>query len=364
MTPEVRALGQIWRARLGRLLPGGSSGDENGDADIQQRLEELLLGGSRRYSRAQLIEQASVDADLTKRIWRSLGFAEVGDDEVVFTDGDRQALRTWEDLRADGLVPAQIEDSVARSVGQAMSGLADWQVETIYQLVDHGHDEIDERELMEIAARILPLMRQMQSYIWRRQLAAAAGRLLTGHPHNSQTRSLVVGFADMVDFTKASHQLSLAGLAELIEQFHRTSNEVVASCRGRVVKTVGDEVLFTTSEAPDGAEIALALLEQLAATPGLPELRIGLAVGPVVTRFGDVYGEPVNIAARLTSHARPGRTLVDRNLAAALEDDDRFTLRGRRPLAVRGYRHLLPWELSRSKRRSTPGSSPGDPDRA
>jgi adenylate cyclase len=73
-----------------------------------------------------------------------------------------------------------------------------------------------------------------------------------------------------------------------------------------------------------------------------------LAVGDVVTRFGDVYGEAVNIAARLTTHARPGRILVDRNLAAALEHDSRFELRTRRPLAVRGYRHLQQWELARS----------------
>jgi adenylate cyclase len=126
------------------------------------------------------------------------------------------------------------------------------------------------------------------------------------------------------------------------------ATDVVATCRGRVVKTVGDEVLFVADAAPDCVEIALQLVERLAAAPSLPELRIGLAVGEVVTRFGDVYGEAVNIAARLTAHARPDRILVDRNLAAALEHDPRFRLHSRRPLAVRGYRHLQQWELTRA----------------
>ncbi|MGH8967208.1 MAG: adenylate/guanylate cyclase domain-containing protein, partial [Actinomycetes bacterium] len=61
-----------------------------------------------------------------------------------------------------------------------------------------------------------------------------------------------------------------------------------------------------------------------------------------------VYGEVVNIAARLTAHARPGSVLADRELADALSDDPRFALRPLRSVAVRGYRHLHPWLLERS----------------
>ena len=77
-------------------------------------------------------------------------------------------------------------------------------------------------------------------------------------------------------------------------------------------------------------------------------MRIGLAAGPVVLRFGDVYGSTVNIASRLTSLARPGSVLVDRVMAEQLGDDERFALRSKRPESVRGYHHLHQWRLRRA----------------
>ena len=344
--------------RLGRLFAPREEADEPVRRDSQyRRVEELIMGGPRRYTRAQLVAESGMDRELAVRLWRSLGFAEVGDDEVVFTSSDRAALRQLEQLRKAGLVPADVEDAVARSVGQAMAGLADWQVEMLYQLVDYGHSVdqggLGEQEMAEIAERVIPLLEYTQDYVWRRHLAAAAVRLLAAAPEESDTRTVTVGFADLVGFTRASRRLGPTELTALLEDFHALATDVVATCGGRVVKTVGDEVLFSVDEPIDGAEIALRLIERLDVSPSplttSPRLRVGVANGEVVTRFGDVYGEAVNIAARLTANARPGRVLVDRNLAAALDGDDRFRLDSRRPLAVRGYRHLQQWELRRTE---------------
>ena len=81
---------------------------------------------------------------------------------------------------------------------------------------------------------------------------------------------------------------------------------------------VGDEVLFVTGQPADAAEIALRLTSPDRDRRGLPALRVGMAAGRVLTRFGDVYGPVVNLAARLTSLARPGTALVGAELAAAL----------------------------------------------
>ena len=86
--------------------------------------------------------------------------------------------------------------------------------------------------------------------------------------------------------------------------------------------------------AAAAAEIALQLQEAGAADPGMPPLRVGVAAGPVVSRLGDVYGTTVNIASRLTSICRPGWVLVDRVMAEQLRDDDRFSLKSRRPESV------------------------------
>ena len=335
-----------WLTRLARLFDVARG--ETDDDVPHGRVEELILGGPRRYTLDELLAKTAMDPELAARLWRSMGFAEVASDEVVFTDGDRDALSQLEKLRAAEIVPADIQEAVTRTVGQAMAGLADWQVEMLYQLLDSGPAEVDEGQILDLGSRVLPLLQKMQNYVWRRHLAAAAGRLLTTLPEESENRTLVVGFADMVGFTRTTRRLTPLELTTLIDRFQSVATDVVGSQHGRVVKTVGDEVLFVTEQPEDGAEIALQLVERLDDEETLPELRIGLAVGPVVTRFGDVYGEVVNIASRLTTHARPGRILIDRNLASVLEHDDRYRIRHRRPLSVRGYRHLQPFGLTRS----------------
>jgi adenylate cyclase len=106
--------------------------------------------------------------------------------------------------------------------------------------------------------------------------------------------------------------------------------------------------MFAADDPAGGADIALTLLERVAAVGELPDLRIGLAYGSVLTRLGDIYGEPVNLASRLTSIARPGSVLVDRELGGALEGDARWRLRRTPPRPVRGYALLQGIRLRRA----------------
>ncbi len=113
------------------------------------------------------------------------GFAEIDGDTALFTDGDRDALRLLEQLRAAGLVPSDIQEAVTRTVGQAMAGLADWQIEMLYQFLDAGSAEVDEGQIINLGSRVLPLLEKMQTYVWRRHLAAAPGggrRSAAHHP--------------------------------------------------------------------------------------------------------------------------------------------------------------------------------------
>lgn len=336
-----------WLTRLARAFAG-----EDGTGVGQPSVEELLLGGPRRYTRAELIAESSVDRELVVRLWRSMGFADVDDDEVFFTEGDREALERFERLRAEGVLPTRTQESIARAVGQAMVGLADWQVEVLAELVCAGMADVNEDQVPATAARILPLIEQMQNYVWRRHLAALAGRLLPPLGEHSETRELVVGFADMVEFTRITRRISPSELTDLIDRFQAVTAEVVTGRHGRVVKHVGDEVMYTAEQPQTGADIAIELMERIAAVDGLPKLRIGIAAGPIVSRFGDVYGEAVNVAARLTAHGKPGRILVDRGVAEALGANDGYRLKGRRLLKVHGYRRLQAWRLIRAAPRA------------
>ena len=154
-------------------------------------------------------------------------------------------------------------------------------------------------------------------------------------------------------------------LGAMIEDFESIASEVIARHRGRVVKTVGDGILFTTAAAVDAVEIGLRLPEVWDAEER-PPLRVGAAYGAVLTRLGDVYSPVVNLASRLTSLARPGTVLVDRELAERLRGLPEYRVRPLRRVSVRGYDHLQPWLVrrrhgatdGRARLRRTPGDWP------
>jgi adenylate cyclase len=310
---------------------------------VQREFEESLLGGPRRYTRLQVAEAAQVSPDRTHRLWTAMGFASVGDDQAVFTDGDIEALRVWKVLLETGAFDPGSEVAAARTIGQAVSRLAEWQVQEVMARVREANGTED--DVAKLASVLLPVIEGLQSYVWRRHLAAAAGRLLSESPAEMSTQVMAVGFADIVGFTSTTRHANIEELSALLEGFEENAAELIAEFHGRVVKTVGDEVLFVADTARDAARIAVRLADPNRTDDGLPTLRVGLAMGPVLSRFGDVYGSVVNVAARLTALARPGTILVDRTIAAQLEENTEFRLRARRPTAVRGFSRLRSWSL-------------------
>ncbi|HZZ51706.1 MAG TPA: adenylate/guanylate cyclase domain-containing protein, partial [Pseudonocardia sp.] len=133
--------------------------------------------------------------------------------------------------------------------------------------------------------------------------------------------------------------------AEFIETFESTSSLVVTDHGGRVVKTIGDEIMFVVADVEAAAEIALTLARRPSDLDGRPELHVGLAYGPVLRHLGDVYGTVVNLASRLASLARPGTVLVDRTMATSLTDTPRYSTRPLRQVTLRGFPRLQPWLL-------------------
>ncbi|MBO0840820.1 MAG: adenylate/guanylate cyclase domain-containing protein [Sciscionella sp.] len=308
-------------------------------------MERALLGGERKYTRHEVAQLAGADVDMARRLWVALGFATVGDDDVVFTDGDVDALRVWTALHELGAIPDDQATSAARAVGQALGGLASWQVtEIVGRFAELGAGPAD---AAAIAEALIPALQRLQNYAWRRHLAASAGRAFIAGDTERSTTTSAVGFADIVGYTRTTRHLDTTELAQLLEEFEADAAATVVEHDGRIVKTVGDEVLFVVERPADAAEIALRLTDDERARGGLPTLRVGLAYGTVLTRFGDVYGSVVNLAARLTGLARPGSALVDKEIARELDGDPRYRLRTRRPTSVRGYAHLRSWALQR-----------------
>jgi len=323
---------------------------------LLERVEDVLLGGPRKFTADEVAAAAGQPRDKTRALWRALGFATVGDDAALFTDCDVEALGWVRDLQACGFEDDALVAAMARLFGQTFSRLASWQGQLLIEMLAQRPDLLEsEDSVIEVIERVGPLLEQLQNYAWRRQLAAYLARVAarTGGVAAEPTEARqAIGFVDMSGFTSLTRKATEAELRDLLERFETVANDVVGQGGGRIVKTIGDEVLFQVDDPAAAAEIALQLLEAADADPQLPELRAGLAYGPVVSRLGDVYGSTVNIASRLTSIARSGAVLVDRELHDALADDPRFRLKSRRPESVRGFQHLHPWRLRRAESRA------------
>jgi adenylate cyclase len=302
---------------------------------------------------------AGMPSERTQRLWRALGFADVADDDPAFTDADVAALGRLERLITTGFVGPETEASIARAMGQALSRLADWQTDMLAAALsapDRGADGgiPGAAEAVASAELLLPVMRELQDYVWRRHLAANAGRLFLSDAEAADRRELAVGFADLVGYTTRSRGMGGRELGRMIEDFEGLVADVIARHRGRVVKTVGDGVLFTCAEPVDAVAIGLRLPVEWTA-PDRPPLRVGAAYGPVLTRLGDVYSPVVNLASRLTSIARPSTVLVDQQLAQRLRGVQEYRVRPLSRVSVRGYHDLQPW-LVRHRATWDPGT--------
>ncbi|WP_131740097.1 adenylate/guanylate cyclase domain-containing protein [Actinomadura roseirufa] len=323
-----------------------------------KEIEELLLGGELRYTRVDAVRLSGVTREFSGRLWRAFGYPSMPDDAVAYTEGDIAALCRIRGLMEDGVLDEDGVIRLVRAFGQTMTRLAEWQVNLLRSML--GHDLGDQQPsaqavdtIVDIAERHVEEFEPLVVHAWRRQLAAAGTRAMAaaatrenGDP--SGRPMTTVGFADMVSFTQVSRELEEIELARVVEWFEETAADIIASCGGRLVKTLGDEVLFSAETPRIGAEIALTVAAAIQDETEVPDVRVGVAYGPVLPLMGDVFGTTVNLAARLTSLARPGAVVIDTELAAQLEKEPAYEVTRivRRP--VRGLGIVQPYVLRRN----------------
>jgi adenylate cyclase len=324
--------------------------------DDQPDLERAILGQAPAYNARDVADRTGVDVAEARRLWRALGFPEHGL-ETAFTDADIEALTTLLGLVRAGLIDFDLAVNLTRAVGQTMARLADWEVATLL----HRVDEMAEREAEEgadgsrlaAAARLVGDVRapfeELLVYVWRRHLAAAVGRVeaLRANEEDLNTVQLTVGFADIVSFTALSNRLTEERIGDLVELFESRCADVVASQRGRVIKSIGDSVLFVNDDPVRAYDTAEGIITVIGRDSRMPDVRLGLASGSVVMRLGDVFGPPVNLAARLTAVARRNRIIIDDRTAELLPSEE-FETRPLPARPVRGFGIVEPVAVRRT----------------
>jgi adenylate cyclase len=349
------------------VVSAPSTGTLSADRIAIKALEARLLGGERKLRRREVAAGAGLSLLSARKLWRALGFPNLGDEEVAFTERDQAALNTTVDLVRTGKLTEEAAISVTRAIGQMTDRMVVWQIEALVEDMVHEQGVTDamarKRLVNELPALVDPL-EEMLVYSWRRQLNAAVHRLAVraeaglqaseeGREGDEDDAPLplarAVGFADLVSYTSLSRRMNEQTLAKLVQRFENKCAEIISVGGGRLVKTVGDEVLYIAETPAAGAEISLALAEAFTRDEILPEARVAMVWGRILSRLGDIYGPTVNLAARLTTLADPGTVLIDSMTAAALDQDERFVLIPQEAENVRGFGEIQPVILARGQ---------------
>jgi adenylate cyclase len=323
-------------------------------------LESRLLGEAPTLTQDDVAEQAGMSLEHARQLWHLLGFAHAEPEERAFTQSDVRALRLTKDLIDLGILSADRQDGLVRTLGRSFARLAEWQVGLLADIaVESGIDPTE--GLVGLADEVLPKVEDLQNFIWRRHLVSVSSRMMAVTSAGARTSDRGVCFVDIVGYTSRSRTLSDRELVSWLEAFETAALDIVIEHGGRIIKNIGDELLIVADNAQDVAAIALELTRRGADEDDhFPSVRAGVAYGEVVTRLGDVFGPVVNIAARLTSVARPGSVLIDRGMYTALTgtegddadeseaetgDESPYRFRRLRRVSVKGYSRLHTWVL-------------------
>ena len=291
-----------------------------------------VLGDDGTYlSARQISEQVGIGIDELNRFQRASGQPQIDDpDSPAFmrSDGDTALhIKRFLDL---GIDPDQLL-TIVRVLAEGLSRAAEVMRAAALGPVFHpGVTELEiakgTRDLVSAAAPMLgPMSQDMLLLQLRHEVetgAVNASERRAGAPLPG-ARDVACAFADLVGFTRLGEELPPEGVEQLANRLADIARQVLVA-PVRLIKTIGDAVMLISPDTGTLLEVILALVDAAEADELLPQLRVGVAYGSAVSRAGDWFGSPVNVASRVTSVARPGAVLVTESAREQITDDRRF----------------------------------------
>jgi adenylate cyclase len=328
---------------LRELAADGASLKELREAVAAGRLallpvERALAGPGPRYTAREVAAITGVELEQLRRFSAALGVPYTDPDEPRGTEADLEAARRMKAFRDAGL-PEEGMLQVARTIGMGTARIAEANRELVIKtLAQPGDSERDLALRFAAAAEFLmplvgpTLVHALQANMLeqiRRDVIATADLASGGL---GGTATLTVCFADLVEFTRLGEEIPAEELGLVAGRLEEMAS-AVAEPPVRLVKTIGDAVMFVSSEPAPMLRAALALIAAAEAEGDeFPLLRAGLACGAVLPQSGDYYGRPVNLSSRITGVARPGSVVVDSAVKEAAGEDFSYTYIGERRL--------------------------------
>jgi adenylate cyclase len=281
---------------------------------------DRVVVGDERYTAAEVAERAQVDLDFLVTARRAMGLPIPEPEEAAYTNADLEMARLTRVTRAAGISD---EDNLEllRVLGRGLSQAAESLRALPFKLV--VQPGISEHELAsryaEASERLYPLVEPLLRNLLALHLRHATESEVISAMERSGgqlpgSREIAVCFADLVGFTRLGEEVPPDELGRLSARLEALATDV-AEPPVRLIKTIGDAAMLTATEPQALLDAALALLDAADAEgEDFPQLRAGTAIGPALSRAGDWFGRPVNLASRITQVARPGSLLADREV--------------------------------------------------
>jgi adenylate cyclase len=299
---------------------------------------EREVGGQPKYTAPQVAALTGADPDLLARLRRAHGLPLPEADAVELTDVDLASARTSRAFLELGLTEEQMVATtrvLGRSLATASEAMRAVMLETV---LEPGTTELElARRYAASVHHAMPIVGPMIMQMLSQHLRNMVQGEMVGQAERVSgrlpgARDQTVAFADLVGFTRLGEEIAPEDLGSVAERLFSITREVVEP-PVRLVKTIGDAVMLTSS-APDAlVRTALQLVEASdaeAADGAFPQVRVGLAYGPAVARGGDVFGRAVNLASRVTTIARAGSVLTTRDVRDAARDGFSWSSAGAR----------------------------------
>ena len=282
-------------------------------------------------SAREAADKHGVELELFERIQRAMGLPRVEDpDAAVLLRADAESAKFTRDFLAAGIDPDELVQ-ITRLLGDGLSRAAEAMRYAALAAVMHpAATELEIAKASEsLVAGLAPLLGPLIQDVLLLQLrhaieteAVNATERAEGQ-HLPGARLVTIAFADLVGFTRLGEALPPEDLERLAQRLADMTREV-AVAPVRFIKTIGDEVMLVSPEPAPLLEAVLRLVDATDDDGDFPRLRVGVATGMAVSREGDWFGSPVNLAARVTGAARPGSVLLSESAREAIGDDERF----------------------------------------
>ena len=284
-----------------------------GDRKVRPGRDELTL--------REAAALTGIDLALVERLWRAYGFPLVDADTKVASRADVETFPLFSTLAA--VVGEDTALDLARVAAASVARFADASSAalrgTLRDLaIDTSGSETATARAYAAVAELTPAVGRLLDVLLRHHLETARRQFEeSGSGDLALTRQIraCVGFADVSGFTALSATVTSEDLSRLLGAFERTATRLVHEADGRVVKFIGDAVMYVTGQPAAAVDVARGLV----ATFDHP-VRAGVAYGLLLAQDGDYFGPPVNLAARLVAAAEPGQVLVDTDVRERLPD--------------------------------------------